>query len=136
MVSQANSLLLVEISHAKDLGQTVEEAAKYVGDLFKTTWNQEEGFEGFVKGSLFNFYCFAPYGEMKILEQSDDHIIFEVTNLNPWLKNNGPVFNVTYEEYVVFLEIIHERIADYLNSSASVKENEYGLVISIRKKAT
>jgi len=136
MVGQTNIMLLAGINHAKELGKTVEETSIYLGDLFKTTWNQENGFEGFANGSLYNFCCFNPYGEIEILEQSENHLVFEATNFCGWLKKQGPVFNVTYDEYLTCLRIVHEIIAEYMNSTASIEQNEKGIVVTIREKSS
>lgn len=136
MVDQANYILLSEISYAKHMGQTVEEAATYVGNLFKTTWSAEKEFKGLAEGCLNNFYCFSAYGKVNILEQSDVHIVFETTNFFGWLKENGPVFDVTYDEYIAYLRIIHEQIADYMNSTAKIEENGKGVIVTLRKKTS
>ncbi|WP_010662912.1 hypothetical protein [Marinilabilia salmonicolor] len=136
MVGQANFILLSEINYAKQMGQTVEEVATHVGNLFKTTWPAEKEFKGFVQGCLYNFYCYSPIGEVKILEQSDVHVVFETTNLFSWLKENGSVFDVTYEEYITYLRIMHEQIADYMNSKVSFEENNKGLIVTLKKKTS
>ena len=51
-----------------------------------------------------------------------------------WLKNNGPQFNVSYDEYMTFLKISHKIIGEYLGADISFTEAEDGLILTIKKK--
>ena len=46
----------------------MEDVANFAGEQYKTTWNKENGFEGFVRGTLYNWVYFLPKGEVTILD--------------------------------------------------------------------
>ncbi len=133
-LAQANYFILNSINYAKSKGRNVEDIAKFTGDQFKTTWDKADGYDGFVSGFLYNLSTFMPAGEFKMLERDNNYIKFSVDNIYPWLKNNSPQMNVSYNEYLKFLRIIHERIADYLGAVYTQETTPNGVVITISKK--
>jgi len=134
MVGQANGIILNLISYAISQGNSVEEVAKFTGDQFKTGWNKENGWEGFAKGCLNNWAIFIPNNKLVILEQSETMIKFQSKTPYMWLKNNGPQYNVSHDEYMTFIKIIHKIIGEYLGADISFKEVEDGLILTIKKK--
>jgi hypothetical protein len=133
MVFQANGFILNSINYAKSMGKTLEDLAVFTGDQFMYTWNKEEGYAGFVKGTLSNWVCFIPDAEIEILEQSDNMIKFRTREIYPDLKAAGSFFNVSYEEYLSFTRIIHERIAGYLGAQYTQEVTPEGLVVTIQR---
>jgi len=134
MVSQANAFILNLINYAKSQGNSVEDVAKFTGDQFKKGWNKENGWEGFAKGCLYNWTIFIPNDKLIILEQSETMIKFQSKTPYMWLKNNGPQFNVTYDEYMTFVKISHKIIGEYLGADISFSEVEDGIILTIKKK--
>ena len=134
VTSQMNAIVLNNINYAKKMGQSVEEAAQFTGDQFKLSWNIENGWEGFARGCLNNWSIFRPDNVIEILEQSETMVKFKSKIPNAWLKNNGPLYNVSHEEYMLFIKIIHNVIADYLGAAISFKDVEGGIVITIKQK--
>lgn len=134
MVFQANGLLLNTINYAKSLGKTVEEVATFTGDQFKTSWNTAAGFPGFVRTTLNICGYIYPEGDLKILEQSDKMVKFQLKSLYPDLVKAGQVFNVTYQEYLTFTRILFERIADSMESRFTVTESGDGWIATITRK--
>ena len=134
MVGQANGIILNLISYAKSQGNSVEDVAKFTGDQFKTGWNKENGWEGFAKGCLHNWTIFTPDNKLVILEQSETMLKFQSKTPYVWLKNNGPQYNVSYDEYMTFLKINHKIIAEYLGADISFKEVEDGIILTVKKK--
>lgn len=134
MVGQANYFILNSISYAKSLGKTVDDIANFSGDQFKIGWNKDNGFNGFVNGVKYNWVSFVPGGEFKILEQDDNHFKFSVKDIFPYLKNNSPSFNVTYDEYLTFLNIVHEKIAEHMGAEYTQKVANEEIIITIIKK--
>ena len=65
ILSQTNYIVIASVSYAKQQGLSLEDYAEGVGNLAKTTWNKEAGFDGFVKGTLYNWESFrtsnSPY---------------------------------------------------------------------------
>jgi hypothetical protein len=131
---QWSAAYLLQINFAKSMGKSVEDVANFNGDQAKLSWNKEAGFEGFVKGILYNFVCITPQGTVEILEQNDHKVVFQVTKVYPQLKDQGPIFNVTYEEYLKFWSIAIARIGDYLGATYTQKEKDDGIVATIEKK--
>ena len=134
MVFQANGFILNSINYAKSIGKTLEDVAIFTGDQFMYTWNKDDGYAGFVRGTLSNWVCFIPDGGIEILEQSGNMIKFRAREIYPDLKMAGSFFNVTYEEYLTFLRIVHEKIAGYLGSEYSQEVTPEGLMVTIKKK--
>lgn len=134
MIGQWNALLLNQISYAKSLGKTVEEVAAFTGDQFKTRWNKAAGYDGFVKHTLYSWVSILPSGGVEILEQSDNKIIIKGINSFPLLKQNGSIYNVTYEEYIKCLDIIQSKAAEYLGAKCSIKITDEGTITTIEKK--
>ena len=134
MVGQANGIILNLIGYAKSQGKSVEDVAKFTGDQFKKGWNKENGWEGFAKGCLHNWTIFTPNNKLVILDQSETMLKFQSKTPYVWLKNNGPQYNVPYDEYMTFLKINHKIIAEYLGADISFKEVEDGIILTVKKK--
>lgn len=132
--SQWNYAYLLQIDFAKSLGKSLEDAAIFTGDQAKLSWNKEAGFVGFVKGMLHNFVCLSTQGIVEILEQNDHKVVFQVTKVYAQLREQGPIFNVTYEEYMKFWTIAIGRIGDYLGATYTQKEKADGIIVTIEKK--
>lgn len=134
MIGQTNAFILNFINYAKSKGDSVEDLAKFTGDQFKNGWNKENGWEGFAKGCLYNWTIITPNNKLVILEQSDTMIKFQSKAPYMWLKNNGPQYNVSYDEYMTFLKINHKIIGEYLGADISFTEVEDGIILTIKKK--
>jgi hypothetical protein len=115
MIGQTNAFILNFINYAKAQGNSVEDLAKFTGDQYKTSWNKENGWEGFAKGCLNNWTIMTPDNKLVILEQSETMLKFQSKTPYVWLKNNGPQYNVSHDEYMPFLNINHKIIGEYLN---------------------
>jgi len=134
MVNQANGFILNLISYAKSQGNSVEDVAKFTGDQFKTGWNKENGWEEFAKRCLNNWTIFVPDNKLVILEQSETMIRFQSKTPYVWLKNNGPHYNVSHDEYMTFIKITHKIIGEYLGADISFTDVEDGIILTIKKK--
>jgi len=134
MLGQMNTFIINSINYAKSVGKTVEDIANFTGDQFKTGWDKANGYNGFVNGVKYNWVCFAPNGGLKILEQDDNHIKFSVKDIFPYLKNNSPLYNVTYDEYLTFIKIAHAKIGEYLGAEYTQKVDNGEITVTIKKK--
>lgn len=130
---QADNFLTNSINYAKSLGKSVEDIASFTGDQFKTSWNQANGYNGFVNSMLNNWRSMAPLDELKIQEQDDNHIIFNVNRILQGLKTN-PQYNVTNDDYLLFLKIVCEKIADYMGATYDQETTSDGVLVTITKK--
>lgn len=133
MVFQTNGMILNTINYAKSMGKTVEEVAIFTGDQFKTGWNKENGFVGFVNGTIRNWICFIPNSTVEILEQSNNMIKYKTGVVFPNLKKDSPQFNVSYSEYLTFYRIVYERVGEYLGAEYSQSVVEDGIIVTIKK---
>lgn len=135
-VSLTYGNIIPGIAYAKSVDKTAEEYGAYVGDLFKTSWNRENGFSGLVNGVLSNFESFRREQDppMEILEQSDSKIVikWKINYKNRF--NDGPVYNVTYDEFNQWFEIVYKKIVEYFDAvyEQKVTEDDW-LMITITK---
>lgn len=120
----ANGNIIAGIAYAKTAGTSIDYYANYIGDLYKLTWNKEDGFEGFVKGSLYNWenWCRASDPPMEILEQNENKVVFKSKNTLEELFENGPLFDVSYDELFTWYKIVHQRIGEYLGAGFEMEE--------------
>ena len=129
-----NVMYLIQISYAKSAGKAVEDVAEFTGDHLRSTWLKKGGFETFVNGMLNLMICMVPYGSVEIIEQENDIIKFKVFGLYAELKEAGTILNVTWGEYLKFLDISFSRQADYMGSMYSQKDTDDGLIFTLTKK--
>ena len=134
MVGQTRASYLGWISYAKSLGKSVEEASVYSANLFKTSWNKEAGYEGFVKGMLYNWVCFVPNNEIVILEQNSSMIKFRSKNMYPGFRKAGESLGVTYDELILSWNIVGRIIGEYLGASYTQEVTDEGTFITITRK--
>lgn len=131
---QWNGSWLIQISYARSLGRSVEDVARFVGDQLKVTIAGPGGFDGFIRNMLYTMVCIVPYGTVEIVEQTDYHIEYKVTGLYSDLREGGSVFDVTWEDYLTFLQTMFSRAADYAGAIYSQKDTDEGLIVTIKKK--
>ena len=131
---QWNGAYIILINYAKSLGKSAEDAGLSVGNIVKLTWNKEIGYDGFVKSMLYIWVTYAPQGAVEIKEQTDKKIIFVVKNFYPPLKESLTEYNVTYEDYLKFLNNYVLQIAEYIGLKYSQNNTEEGLIVTIEKK--
>ena len=115
------------ISHGKTLGKSMEEIGYYYGNLYKQTWNKEEGFKGFVTWTIRNLNDVSK--SVEILSQSPEKVVLKVTGFTDIFNGQDKLYNVTPEDYIGFFQHSHNRIADFMESSISFKNTDDGLEI-------
>jgi hypothetical protein len=116
------------LTFAKTQDVGAEEYGKYIGEQFKVFWNPEAGFEFFVNQIMFILKGNNPYSEMKILEQNDKMIRFQLSNLDLLFKQ-GPMYGITYDEFLSSSEALLVTLAGYMNVSFEQKVGVDGLYI-------
>ena len=133
MAFQANGLMVNTINYAKSLGKTVEEAARFTGEQFKTSWDKEAGFNGFVNGMLYINTCFFPQSTLEIMDQSATAVKFSV-DLPAGFMESFPIYSITLEEYLEFWEGIVVIVGDYLGAVYAHELKDHLLTVTIKKK--
>ena len=122
------------IGFAKSKGATPKEFGEFIGTQFKSYWDPTAGFPVFVNGMLFILTGMHQDNEMQIIEQSDKIIRFKLKNVDLSFKN-GPVFGVTYDEFMECSEGIISTLAQHMNISFSHKvTDEIWYEITLRAK--
>lgn len=124
--------IIMGINFAKSQGKTVEEYAKYCGDQIEVAYDKEMGFEKFVNDHIYSFVAIA--GNVVILSQSENRIVFRISQVYTALETQGPFWNVSYAEMMKWLEVVYIQISDYLGLSYGMKITDEGVEITIGKK--
>ncbi|WP_346856823.1 hypothetical protein [uncultured Draconibacterium sp.] len=122
------------VTFAKTQDVSVEEYGQYIGEQFKAFWNPEAGFEFFVNQIMFILKGVNPYSEMKILEQNDKMIRFQMANLDLLFKQ-GPMYGITFDEFLSCSEALLLTLADYMKVSFVQTVNDEGFyVVTLKAK--
>jgi hypothetical protein len=133
MVGQANAFIANSINYAKSQGKTVEDIARFTGEQFKTSWNKEAGYNGFVKGMLYISTCFFPKAEIGILDQTETSITYKVIS-DPEFLRIFPLFNVSFDEYLVFWKGVIAIVGEYLGAEYMQEFKDNIIYVTIKKK--
>lgn len=123
--------VLVGINVAKSAGMTAEEYSKKCGAVFAPEWNKDMGFDQFVNTVLGHWSCLSD--SLRIIEQSDEKVVFTVQHIYPQLENQGVMFGTSFEEIVQHWDIVYGAIADYLNLNCKTTKVQKGVEISISR---
>lgn len=124
------------INFAKSQDISPYEYGKYIGSLFAPSWNKENGFDGLVNGTIYNWENFKTDadGQMVIKEKDDGSVIinFPAAAWKKYLPEGNP--------YASFLETqdcmqgIFEPIADHMGCTVIIKVAEESIIYTISKK--
>ena len=116
--------IAVGISAAKESGMSVSEYAEYVGDQLKGSWNKERGFPGLVNGTLLNYESsrLEQKSPIKIIEQDENKVVFDLKINYKGLFDNGPLFGITYEEFSLWYDIVYRQIAGHFEATYKQEE--------------
>ena len=102
----------VALSYAKSMGQSAEEFGNYCGDLYKLTWNSNAGFNHFVKGTMYNLDVLSD--GVEIVSQSEQKVVLRAKNFYSKLQKTGMMYDISYDDYIQFMQASHNRIAELL----------------------
>ncbi len=129
-----NTLNLYLISQGKSLGKSIEEIALYTSDLYMSDMDKSIGFNGYAKTLIQGWVGTAPTGKVDITEQTGDKIVIRVTNFCKQLKEKGTRYNVSYQDYLKYLEYRGNRVFSVFGGTYSIKDTKDGLIITMQKK--
>lgn len=130
---RGDNFLINSINFAKSSGESVESFAAFTGNQFKMGWPQNMELRFFVFNVNNNWSSIVRPENRKVLEMDENHAVLQFTNLLPDLKN-APMFNVTYDDYLNFVRIVFEKIADHIGMIYTQENIPDGVKISILKK--
>ena len=123
------------ISFAKSHNVSALEYGNYVGSLFTQGWDKEKGFEGFVKGVLYNQESFQTNKDTAIIivEQSESTLSYKipVKSLKQYVGDES--YGVTFEEFTNWLEGIYAAIANHMGCSFKMEMKDEWIVYIIAK---
>jgi len=118
-----NYTAIVGINYAKSQGKTVEEYAKYFGELTKTTWDPKSGFTGFAKGMLYNWESWrsSTSPQIQIMKQTNEEFQFKSPLDLKKLLGDKTYHEVSFQELMTAYNIIFEIVAEYLGAKYEQK---------------
>lgn len=124
------------IMFAKSQGLSAYEYGQFVGKEFAKSWNKENGFDGFVRGMLFNYESsrFESDDEIVVKEIDDGTVIIEYPTVI--FKRYFPEDNiyVSYEDAKDCFKAVLFEIGDYLGCKVSLEEKGDVTVNTFTKK--
>ena len=124
------------INFAKSQDVTPYEYGKYIGNLFAPSWNKENGFDGFVNGTIYNWENFKTDadGQMVINEKDDGSVIIKFPAA-AW-KKYFPEENsyASFQDALDCLKGIMEPIADYMGCTIIQEVTEESIIYTINRK--
>ncbi len=122
------------ITFAKTKGVSPEDYGKYIGEQFKPFWNPEQGFPFFANTIMFILKGMHPANEMQIVEQGEEMVQFKMKNVDAMFQM-GPIYGITYDEFLQCSRGILETLADYMKSEFSQEMDKNGwYVVTIKEK--
>jgi tetratricopeptide (TPR) repeat protein len=135
-MNQAWWVMAAGISVAKQSGVSVQDYATQIGDLFKYGWNRDWGFEGLVRGMLYNLESFRNEKDpaIEIIYQDKNSIQCKWKINYKEMFSKGLVYNVSFEEMNEMFFYMQKQIAEYLYSSIEHEVEGEWLRITISRR--
>lgn len=125
---------LTGISFAKSQGVTPKDYGKFVGKQFTAFWDPAGGYPVFVNRMMFILAGMHPNNQMEIVEHDENSITFKLKNVDLSFQN-GPMFGVSYDEFLECADGIISEIAGLMKCKFSHKMTDDGwYVVYISKK--
>jgi hypothetical protein len=133
--SQFYSFMNAGISFAKSKGVSPFEYGKYVGNLFAPSWNQEIGFEGFVRSVIRTWESMKTdtEGTITVTEKPDGSVIMEFPKVSMMKYFAAGIPIATFEECIEYFRGVIKPIADKFSCSLTLIANENFLVFTFKK---
>jgi K+-transporting ATPase A subunit len=117
------------ISFAKSKGTSAEDYGKFIGEKFSAFWNPDDGFPMLVNRLMYILVGMHPDNQMKIVKQDDKSITFQLKNVDLAFKE-GPMFDVTYQDFLDCSEGIISTLAKHMNATFSHKMTDDGWYVA------
>ncbi len=126
----------VGIEFAKTHGVSPYEYGKYMGKVFAPSWNQDGGFESYVKGSIYNWENSRTDEDkpMTITENEDGSvsIFYPIQVIKKYF--SGEKSYTSFEEIMSCMEGVNEVIADYMGVEVKIEVTEEDIIFNYKKK--
>lgn len=121
------------ISFAKDQGVNPKDYGKFIGKKFVAFWNPDDGFPMLVNRMMFILAGMYANNEMQILKQSEDNVTFRLRNVDVAFQQ-GPMFDVTYQDFLDCSEGIISVIAKHMHAKFSHEMTDDGWYVATFSK--
>ena len=122
------------ISFAKEHGVEPEDYGKFIGNKFTAYWNPNDGFPMLVNRMMYILNGLHHANEMQIVSQNGNSITFKVKNVDLSFQN-GPIFDVSYQDFLECSYGIISVVAKHMNSEFSHEmTNDGWYVVRMKKK--
>ena len=106
------------IAFAKSQDVTPSDYGKFIGGNFTSYWDPAGGLNAFANGMMFILAEMHPDNGLQIVKQSDKMIVFQLKNVDMAF-SNGPLYGVSYEEFLEFSNGLISVLANHMNVSFS-----------------
>jgi len=129
---------LTALNLAKEEGITAKEYGILCGDIYKAAWPEEKSFEEFSQDCIYHLVCLSGKKDSEspsivLLNQSENKIVFEVSDLYPGLYEQGEMWGTSYKDMVKWWEATYNQIAGKYNLSFAIKTDENKVIVTINK---
>ena len=121
------------ISFAKSEGNTPEEYGRFIGKSFSSLWDPSAGYDMFAGQLMYILAGLHPDNQMEIVEQDGKMIRFRMKNVDLFFQN-GPVFDVTYQEFLDCSYGIISELAGYMGVDFSHRMEGEWYEVTFREK--
>ena len=121
------------ISFAKTQGVSSEDYGRFIGKKFTEYWNPDAGFSMLVNQMMYILAGMYPDNQIQIVEQNENSITFQLKNVDLAFRN-GPMFDVTYHDFLDCSYGIISELADFVHADFSHKTTGDGWYVATFSK--
>jgi len=126
------------INIAKTEGKTAEEYGILLGNLYKAAWPEDKGFEEFAQNCIYHLVCVSGKLDSEspsvvLINQSENKIVFAVSDLHPNLVEQGEMWGTSFEELIQCWEAVYNQIAGKYNLNYNMEMDENKVLVTISK---
>lgn len=135
-LSQTWVMFAAGINFAKSQGTSPYEYGKYIGNLFAPSWNKENGFDGLVRGTIFNTENFRTDADIPIVikEKDDGSVIIKISaeTYGKYFPEGNPY--ASFKDAMDCMQGAYEPIADHMGCSIIQEVTEDSITATLSKK--
>jgi hypothetical protein len=136
ILGQFWGIFATSVDFAKSQGITPYDYGKYLGKVFAPTWNKDAGFEGLVRGTLYNWENFKrdEDGKIQLQEMDDGSVVISVPRMawDRYFSENFPP--VSFKETMECMQGVSEEIATHLSAEIKQKITDEEIIFVLKKQ--
>lgn len=121
------------IAFAKSEGTTPEDYGRFIGKSFASFWDPSAGYQMFAEQLMYILAGLHPDNQMEIVEQDGQMVRFRLKNVDLFFQN-GPVFDVTYQEFLDCSYGIIAALATYMGVEFSHRMDGEWYEVTFKEK--